>query len=49
MVGNALENSNAELVEAMMEMVMAQRAYALSARVLRTVDDMTGMANELVR
>ena len=48
-VGNALEGSNAELVEAMMEMVMAQRAYQLSARVLRTVDDMAGMANELVR
>jgi flagellar basal-body rod protein FlgG len=48
-VGQAIEGSNTELVEAMTDLVSAQRAYAISARVLQTFDDMAAEASDLKR
>jgi len=48
-VSQAVESSNTELVEAMTELVSAQRAYAISARVLQTFDDMAAEASNLKR
>jgi len=46
---HAIEASNTELVDAMVDLVSAQRAYAISARVLQTLDDMAGEATNLKR
>jgi flagellar basal-body rod protein FlgG len=48
-VAQAVEGSNTDLVEAMMDLVSAQRAYAVSARVLQTFDDMAAEASNLKR
>jgi len=45
----AVEGSNTDLVEAMMDLVSAQRAYAVSARVLQTFDEMASEASNLKR
>lgn len=45
----AVEGSNTELVEAMTDLVSAQRAYAVSARVLQTFDEMAQEASNLKR
>ncbi len=44
-----VEASNVELADEMTRLIMAQRAYQLSARVLQTADDMESMANNLRR
>jgi len=49
LIGGATESSNTCLVAAMTDLVAAQRAYALSARVLQTIDESAQFANELVR
>jgi len=49
LIGGARESSNTSLVEAMTDLVAAQRAYALSARVLQTIDESAQFANELLR
>lgn len=46
---NAIEGSNTDLSEAMVDLVSAQRAYAISARVLQTFDDMASEATNLKR
>ena len=44
-----IEASNVDLADEMTRLIMAQRAYQLSARVLQTADDMERMANNLRR
>lgn len=44
-----LEASNVDLAEEMTSMIMAQRAYEINSRVIRTADEMWGMANNLKR
>jgi len=44
-----LEASNVDMANEMTRLLMAQRAYQLSARVLQTADDMESMANNLRR
>lgn len=45
----ALESSNVNLVEEMTQLIMAQRAYELSSRTVRTADEMWAMANQIRR
>jgi len=49
LIGGATESSNTSLVEAMTDLVAAQRAYALCVRVLQTIDESAQFANELFR
>lgn len=42
-----LEASNADLAREMVSAIMARRAYEFSARSLRTLDEMWGLANEI--
>ena len=42
-----LEASNVELTEEMANLIVAQRAYSFSARIMRTADEMFGLANNL--
>jgi len=48
-IEQAVEGSNTELAEAMTDLVSAQRAYAIAARVLQTFDDMAAEASNLKR
>jgi flagellar basal-body rod protein FlgG len=41
------EASNVDLVEEMVAMIMAQRAYEISAKAIQTSDSMLQMANQL--
>lgn len=47
--GGAVEGSNVDVGEQMTTMLMSQRAYALNARALQTLDEMLGLANNLRR
>ena len=44
-----LEQSNVSVVEEMVNMIVAQRAYELNSRALRVADDMLQQVNNLVR
>ncbi|MGI6647962.1 MAG: flagellar basal-body rod protein FlgG [Bacillota bacterium] len=44
-----LEASNVQVVEEMINMITAQRAYEINSKVIQTSDDMLGMANNLKR
>ena len=44
-----LEMSNVEVVQEMVDLIMAQRAYELNSRALKSADEMLGMANQLRR
>lgn len=44
-----LEMSNVQVAEEMINMIMAQKAYELNSRSIRTTDEMLGMANSLLR
>lgn len=44
-----LEMANVELAEEMVNMILAQRAYALNARVVRFADELWALANSLRR
>ncbi len=46
---NYLETSNVQIVDEMVRMITAQRAYETSSRVIQTSDEMMGMANNLRR
>lgn len=46
---NMLERSNVELSEGMVDMITAQRAYALNSRVVQTTDDILGIVNGIKR
>ncbi len=45
----ALESSNVDVVEEMVNMIVAQRAYEINSKTIKTVDDMFSMANNLKR
>lgn len=44
-----LESSNVDIVEEMISMITAQRAYELNSKTVKTVEDMMTMANNLKR
>ncbi|PKM52684.1 MAG: flagellar basal body rod protein FlgG [Firmicutes bacterium HGW-Firmicutes-7] len=44
-----LESSNVQVVDEMVKMIIAQRAYELNSKAIQTSDDMLGMANNLKR
>ncbi len=44
-----LENSNVELVEEMVNMIVAQRAYEISSKAIQTSEEMLQLANQLKR
>ena len=44
-----LEMSNVKVVEEMVDMIIAQRAYEVNSRAIKTADDMLGEANNLKR
>lgn len=46
---NYLEASNVKVVEEMVNMIMAQRAYEVNSKVIKTSDEMIGIANNVVR
>lgn len=48
-VQGSLEMSNVQISEEMISMIMAQRAYELCSRSIKTSDEMLGMANALLR
>ena len=44
-----LETSNVQVVEEMVKLIVAQRAYELSSKAIQSSDEMIGMANNLKR
>jgi flagellar basal-body rod protein FlgG len=44
-----LESSNVDVVEEMVNMIVAQRAYEINSKTVKTVEDMLTMANNLQR
>jgi flagellar basal-body rod protein FlgG len=44
-----LESSNVDIVEEMVSMISAQRAYEINSKTVKTVEDMMSMANNLVK
>jgi flagellar basal-body rod protein FlgG len=44
-----LEQSNVQVVEEMVNLIVAQRAYEVSSKAIQTSDDMLGVANNLKR
>lgn len=45
----ALEGSNVNIAEEMVNMIIAQRAYEVNAKAIQTTDEMLGMVNNLKR
>jgi flagellar basal-body rod protein FlgG len=44
-----LEASNVDVVEEMVNMIQAQRAYEINSKTIKTADDMMGIVNNLKR
>ncbi|HFE53511.1 MAG TPA: flagellar basal body rod protein FlgG, partial [Bacteroidetes bacterium] len=44
-----LELSNVEVVKEMVDLIVAQRAYEINSKAIRTADDMLSLANNLKR
>ena len=44
-----LEMSNVTVVDEMVNMIVAQRAYEMNSKAIQTADDMAGVANNLKR
>ena len=44
-----LEMSNVEVVDEMVNMIVAQRAYEMNSKAIQTADDMAAIANSLKR
>lgn len=44
-----VETSNVDIVEEMVSMIVAQRAYEINSKTIKTVEEMLGMANNLKR
>jgi flagellar basal-body rod protein FlgG len=49
MVQGSLESSNVDVVEEMVSMIVAQRAYEINSKTIKTVEDMLSLANNLKR
>ncbi len=49
LMGGALEGSNVEIVQEMVDMIAAQRAYEINARAIRTAEEMIEAVNGLMR
>lgn len=47
LVQGSLEMSNVQVVEEMVSLIVAQRAYEASSKAVQTADDMLGIANAL--
>ena len=45
----SLEGSNVEVVQEMVDMISAQRAYELNSKAIKATDEMSQVANEMVR
>jgi flagellar basal-body rod protein FlgG len=48
-VQGSLESSNVDVVEEMVSMIVAQRAYEINSKTIKTVEDMLTLANNLKR
>ncbi|TCT14006.1 flagellar basal-body rod protein FlgG [Natranaerovirga pectinivora] len=48
-IGRSLEVSNVQVVEEMVKLIVAQRAYEVSSKAIQTSDDMLAQANQLKR
>jgi len=46
---NFLESSNVQVVEEMVKLIVAQRAYEVNSKAIQSADEMLGMANNLRR
>lgn len=46
---NYLETSNVQIVDEMVRLITAQRAYEINSKTIQTADEMLGMANNLKR
>jgi flagellar basal-body rod protein FlgG len=44
-----VENSNVDVIEEMVSMIVAQRAYEINSKAIKTADDMMGIINNLKR
>jgi flagellar basal-body rod protein FlgG len=49
LIRNSLEVSNVQVVEEMVKLIVAQRAYEVSSKAIQTSDDMLAQANQLKR
>ena len=47
--GGFIEGSNVQVVEEMVKMIMAQRAYEINSKAIQTADDMLSLLNNLKR
>ena len=45
----ALEGSNVEIVQEMVDMITAMRAYEINSKALQSAEEMTEIANSLIR
>lgn len=48
-IQGSLEGSNVEVVQEMVDMISAQRAYELNSKAVKAADDMSGIATQMVR
>ena len=48
-VQGAVESSNVEIVQEMVDMISAQRAYELNSKAVKTADEMSQTATEMIR
>lgn len=48
LVAGAIEESTVDLGEEMVELITAQRLYALGLKIVQTADEMQGLANQLI-
>ena len=46
-IGGALENSNGDVADELIAMIMAQRSYELTSRAISTADEMLQVTNQL--
>lgn len=46
---NSLEGSNVEIVQEMVEMIAAMRAYEINSKAIKTADEMSQIANNIAR
>jgi flagellar basal-body rod protein FlgG len=49
LVQGALEGSNVEIVQEMVDMITAMRAYEINSKAIKNSEDMLEIANNLVR